>query len=587
MLLALLAVLMPILHAEEDFLDPVLAFKFSARMLDAKTIEVNYAIADGYYMYRERFKFGADGAKLGDAVFPPGKIKFDATFQKNIEIYHHAVSVRIPVQANGTFTLKSTGQGCAEKGLCYPPIESKIDLTPPAAGSKAGGIGLTQDGGTTGISQESRNAAISGDNETNMLEAAIQGGNLFVLLPLCLVIGLGLSFTPCVLPMVPILSTIIVGEGTEITRKRGLALATIYSLGMAIIYTALGVAAGWAGEGLAASFQNPWVLGGFAILIAVLALSMFDIYQLQMPAAIQLKLMKASDRQAAGKFAGVFAMGALSGLIIGPCVTAPLLVVLVLISQTHNAILGGGILFVIAIGMSVPLLLVGFSAGWLLPRAGAWMDAIKRFFGVLLLGVALWMVSPVISVLSQMLGWALIAAGYAAYLMFNKRLGGVSKAFGAAFALLALIQVVGATTGGDDVLAPLAHLTGKPAKKAEFLRVRSVVELDAALAAAPGKTAMLDFYADWCVSCKEMEKLTFSNARVQAKFSEMVLLQADVTANSEDDKALLKRFHLFGPPGIIFFDKSGKEIDGKRVVGYQDADRFALSLSKIMQDHAG
>lgn len=588
MLILLLAVCWPALRAAEEFLDPAVAFKFSARMIDAKTAEVSYAIADGYYMYRDRFKFSADGAKLGAPAFPLGQVKFDQTFQKNIETYHHSVTIRVPVDAAGMFTLISTGQGCAEKGLCYPPQESTIKLAPPAHAAWKGEIDAAQSGGD-GINRQSQQTLDeqAGDSDAGALKTAIKGGKLLVILPLFFLIGLGLSLTPCVLPMVPILTTIIVGEGTSITRKRGLTLSAAYSFGMAIVYTALGVAAGLIGEGLAASFQNPWVLSSFAILIAILALSMFDVYQLQMPASMQLKLTKASDRQTAGKIAGVFAMGALSGLIIGPCVTAPLLVVLVLISQTHDAVLGGSILFATAMGMCVPLLLVGFSAGWLLPRAGFWMDAIKRFFGVLLLGVALWMVSPVIGASCQMLAWALLGAGYGGYLLTNKRLGGMSRAFGVASVLLGLIQLIGASTGGQDVLAPLAQLTGKPGKKAEFLRVKSVAELDAALAASAGKTTMLDFYADWCVSCKEMEKQTFSNAHIQEKFADMVLLQADVTANNADDKTLLKHFNLFGPPGIIFFDKNGKEIGGRRVIGYQDADKFALSLAKVAQHGAG
>lgn len=605
--------------AADDFLEPDVAFKFSAKMVDAKTAEVTYAIADGYYMYREHFKFRVEGAKLGTPVYPAGIVHFDETFQKNVETYHHTVSVRLPVDANGAFTLFSTGQGCAEKGLCYPPQESKIKLTPPANAGAQGSIDGTKQGGDGGGKQqlaEAKAPAVSvapsgasivtvpptntaevralpvtpapvaaatpqSDAETGVFESAIKGGNLLVILPLFFLGGLALSLTPCVLPMVPILSSIIVGEGSDVTRRRGFTLSVAYSLGMAIVYTALGLTAGWIGEGLAASFQNPWVLGAFGLLIAILALSMFDVYQLQMPPAIQQRLMQASDKQAAGKLAGVFVMGALSGLIIGPCVAAPLIGILVFISQTHNALLGGSALFVTAAGMSVPLLLVGVSAGWLLPRAGVWMDAIKRFFGVLLLGVALWMVAPVIPVNVQMFGWAAIGVCYGAYLLFSKRWGGLSKAFGVAFALFGVVQLVGATTGARDVLAPLAQLTGQQESKTGFVRVKSVAELDAALAKAPGKTAMLDFYADWCVSCKEMEKLTFSDAHIQAKFSDMVLLQADVTANNDDDKALLKRFNLFGPPGIIFFDKSGREIAGGRVIGYQDAEKFGSSLARI------
>jgi thiol:disulfide interchange protein DsbD len=411
------------------------------------------------------------------------------------------------------------------------------------------------------------------------IEASLKSGRLFVIVPLFMLLGLGLSFTPCVLPMVPILSFIIVGEGAGVSRKRGFMLSATYALGMAIVYTALGVAAGLAGEGLAAALQNPWVLGAFGILMVALSLSMFDVYQLQMPAAIQLRLTKASEGQSRGKFAGVFAMGAISALIVGPCVAAPLAGALVYISQTRDVVIGGSALFSMAAGMSVPLLLVGLSAGALLPRAGMWMDSVKKFFGVLMLAMALWLVSPVLSPVLQMVGWAALGLGYGAYLLSNRRIGWIAKAVGAAFAVVGAVQLVGVTTGGRDALAPLAHLRGEPVQHVAFKRIKSPADLDAVLANAGGRPVMLDFYADWCVSCKEMEKLTFTDIRVRKQFADMVLVQVDVTANDADDKAMLKRFNLFGPPGIILFDKAGREIPGGRVIGYQDPDKFLRSLS--------
>jgi thioredoxin:protein disulfide reductase len=402
-----------------------------------------------------------------------------------------------------------------------------------------------------------------------------------VILPLFFLLGLGLSFTPCVLPMVPILSSIIVGEGAKASRSQGFGLAATYSLGMAIVYTGLGVAAGMIGEGLAAGLQNPWVLTAFALLMVGLSLSMFGLYQLQMPAAVQSKLMRASEKQTAGKMIGVFVMGALSALIVGPCVAAPLAGALVYISQTRDVMIGGSALFAMAVGMSVPLLLVGVSAGALLPRAGAWMVAINRFFGVLLLGLALWMVSPVIPASMYMAGWAALGIGYGAYLLWTKKWGWLAKAAGLAFATLGLLQLAGVVTGGQDVLAPLAHLRGGEFKKTEFIHVKSTDDLESALAQAKGKTVMLDFYADWCVSCIEMERFTFSDPRVREQFANMVLLQADVTANDADDKAMLKRFKLFGPPGIIFFDREGREIEGGQVIGYQNANKFLQSLARV------
>ncbi len=565
--------LAPLVHADEDFLNPEVAFKFSARMDDAKTIAVTYAIADGYYMYRERFAFKAAGATLGEPIIPDGKIKFDETFQKDVETYRKSVTIRIPVEASAPFTLIATSQGCSDKGLCYSPMDSEVRLSVA--------------GGTAEILSSSASTAQAGnvlpESEMGQIERSLKSGKLLTILPLFFLLGLGLAFTPCVLPMVPILSSIIVGEGTQVQRSRGFILALVYSLGMAIVYTLLGTAAGLIGEGLAAALQNPWVLGTFAILMVVLALSMFDVYQLQMPAAIQTKLTQASEKQSAGKLIGVFVMGALSALIVGPCVAAPLAGALVYISQTRDVMIGGSALFTMAIGMSVPLLLLGLSAGALLPRAGMWMDAVKRFFGVLMLAVALWMVSPVIPAVAQMLGWTALLVGYGAYLLWGAKGGWFSKAVGLICVVLGMLQLVGVATGGRDALAPLEHLQAERQEKVTFKRVKTVADLDAALAQAKGKHVMLDFYADWCVSCIEMEKLTFTDQRVRTHFAEMVLLQVDVTANDAEDKAMLRRFNLFGPPGIIFFDKAGQEIQGGRVIGFQNADKFTQSLALIKQ----
>ena len=425
-------------------------------------------------------------------------------------------------------------------------------------------------------------AATAADSDMGRIESSLKSGRLIAIVPLFLLLGLGLSLTPCVLPMVPILSFIIVGEGARATRLRGFALSATYSLGMAIVYTLLGVAAGLLGEGLSAALQNPWVLSAFALLMALLSLSMFGAYQVQMPAAVQTRLSRFSDKQSAGKLAGVFVMGALSALIVGPCVAAPLAGALLYISQTRDVVVGGSALFAMAVGMSIPLLAIGVSAGTLLPRAGAWMTAVKRFFGVLMLAVALWMISPVIPDWAQMAGWAMLGAGYGAWLVFPGDARWGSKLAGLVFMMLGAVELAGLATGGRDALAPLAHLGGND-HATRFVRVKSSADLDLALAqaAASGKPAMLDFYADWCVSCKEMEKLTFTDPRVRAQFDNMVLLQADVTGNNAQDKALLKRFRLFGPPGIIFFGKDGVEAAGGRVVGYQDADKFLKSMAVL------
>lgn len=646
-------------QAEDSYLDPEQAFKFSARMVDGKTAEVTYQIANGYYMYRERFKFAAEGAKLGVPAFPKGIVKHDETFDKDVETYHDKVVVKIPVEGNGSFTLSSTGQGCAEKGLCYAPMESQIKLTASntqdkaaagsndkaAGGDKTGGgksmdlatpkTGVTapaakiaapttetpatpataspSDNSATAVADVAKTATLvtnsngasdpsasgnrdasvpstaavaattaeadaqSGAESESDYERAIRSRDYVKFLPLFWILGLGLSLTPCVFPLVPILSRIIMGEAEHVTRLRGLTLSATYSLGVVVVYTLLGVLA--SKTPLAAALQNPTMLLGFAALLIILSLSMFDVYELQMPAAIQNRLMQVSDRQSGGKLLGVFVMGLVSALIVGPCVTAPLATVLLYISKTGDIAVGASGLAAIGTGMCTPLLLMGLSAGWLLPRAGVWMDAIKRFFGVVIIATALWIAQPVLPAALQMICWSVLLVAYASFLLWGARSGWMAKALGLMFAVLGLVQLVGVSTGGRDPLDPLAHFTGKAKSHTEFVRVKSTAELDAVLAHTGGKPVMLDFYADWCVSCKEMEKLTFPDSRVQSKFANMVLLQVDVTANSNDDKALLKRFNLFGPPGIIFFNKNGQELRTRRVVGFQDADKFVKSVS--------
>ncbi len=570
--------------AADDFLPPEQAFRFSASMNDASSITVRFDIADSYYLYRDKLQFDANGASLGTPQVPKGIVKFDPNFEKNVETFKHQLVITLPVQASASFTLKVTSQGCSEKGLCYPPMSSEARLTPPATGASVSAPAASSAAGSVIAGAEPRDEAAatssSGDSEMGRIEAALASGRLLLIVPLFLLLGLGLSFTPCVLPMVPILSFIIAGEGAQTSRSRGFVLALAYSLGMALVYTALGVAAGLVGEGLSAALQSPPILAGFAILMAVMALSMFDVYQLQMPPSVQLALTRLSERQRAGKLAGVFVMGAISALIVGPCVAAPLAGALVYISQTRNVFVGGSALFAMAAGMSLPLLLVGLSAGALLPRAGTWMQAVKAFFGVLMLALALWMVAPLIPAWLLMLGWGLLGAGYGVSLLKARSQGWKARVVGVAFLLLGAVQLVGVATGGREPWAPLAHLGQAPVERTAFTRVKSVADLERAIASANGRIVMLDFYADWCVSCIEMEKLTFSDPSVRAELDTMLLLQADVTANDDDDKALLKRFGLFGPPGILFFGAGGDEVRAARVIGYQKPERFLQSLAR-------
>lgn len=592
----IMLVLAPLAHAADDYLEPEKAFVFSAKMRDPGSIAVSFSIADGYYMYRERFQFEAVGASLDDAVFPPGKVKFDETFQKDVETYRKAVTIVLPLkngEAVSSFTLIVTSQGCADKGLCYAPLRSEVKLS-AAGGGLSAAIGAARESGLAGssgagyasdvpnqVSQSRAGTDLIGSG-MDKIESSLQSRKLILILPWFVLLGLGLSFTPCVLPMVPILSFIIVGEGAQVSRKRGFILSLAYALGMAIVYTILGISAGLAGEGLAAALQNPWVLAAFALLMAGLSLSMFNVYQLQVPAFIQNRLAQASGKQSSGKLAGVFVMGAISALIVGPCVAAPLAGALLYISQTRDVVIGGAALFAMAMGMSVPLLLLGLSAGTLLPRAGLWMESVKQFFGVLMLAMAWWMVAPIMPAWLQMLGWAGLGLGYGAVLLRSHG-AWLAKVAGLVFVLLGGVQLTGLASGGRDAWAPLAHLTGSAHQPVTFARVQSVAALDAALVASRGKHVMLDFYADWCVSCKEMEKFTFSDPKVRAKLDTMLLLQVDVTANSADDKEMLKRFKLFGPPGIIFFDRQGQEIRGGRVIGYQDSEKFLRSVSLALE----
>ena len=618
--------------ANDDFLDPAQAFLGSAQLLDAKTIQLRIAIAPDYHLYRERISIELDrpgaragasagtsvGARLGKVDVPAGKVQFDETFQKNVEVLQGMLLIRVPVErATADFRMRVSYQGCADKGLCYPPQTSfvavgvgggKIERVSwqgeDAATVTGEPLTATAPAAATPLATASAKAsppAAAPVSETARVESALKSGNLLTIASVFLAAGLLLAFTPCVLPMVPILSSIIVGQGgprgQKTTRMRGFAMALAYSLGMALVYTAFGVVAGLLGEGLAAALQNPWVLGAFALMLAALSLSMFGVFELQMPSVIQSRITETSSRLPGGKFAGVFVMGGLSALIVGPCVAAPLAGARGFISQTRDVVIGGLALFSLAMGMSVPLLLVGVSAGSLLPKAGGWMEGVKTFFGVMLLGVALWIVSPVLP------GWALmiiLGAGLligAVYLKLFDRLtdsapGRQRLAKGAALvlAVLGTTQVVGALSGGENPLQPLRHLalgsrggddasagTVKETQGADFRRIRSVAELDAALKTAD-RPVMLDFYADWCVSCKEMEHLTFNDATVRPRMANALLLQVDVTANSADDKALLKRFGLFGPPGILFFDTKGEEHAAARVIGFVPPQGFATSL---------
>jgi len=605
-------------HAADDFLDPEQAFRLSARAVDAKHVELRFDIEPGYYLYRERFnaEIAPDSVKMAELQVPKGKVKFDETFQRDVEYYRDSATLTVVLQdaAAGPFKLSVGNQGCADKGLCYSPQKRAFKVEPgqgpggtarftllteaqavawlPVAMSGADAKLSTAGPAAIATATPSQVGAAAGPEEQGEVSRALKSGNPMLVIGLFVLLGLGLSFTPCVLPMMPILSSIIVGQGGVVSKARGFSLALAYSLGMALVYTGFGVASALAGEGLGAALQNAWVLGAFALVLAVFSLSMFGAYELQMPAALQSRLTQASQGLKGGQHLGVFVMGGISSLIVGPCVAAPLAGALVYISQTRDVVLGGTALFSMAVGMSVPLLLLGLSAGALLPRAGAWMEHVKHAFGVMLLAVALWMVSPVLPMSVVMLLAAVVLVVAAVYLGAlqalpkpSSPLQQIAKGLGLLFGVFAIAQVVGAASGGHDLARPLAHLRSTSAASTassdlKFQPIKSLADLDAVVRTS-ARPVMLDFYADWCVACKEFEKFTFTNDAVRQKMAGLTLLRVDVTANNEDDKALLRKYTLFGPPALLFFAPAGGELAGSRVIGFQDAGTFGAHLDRV------
>jgi len=615
--------------AQDDFLDPLDAFAFSAAMAEPDELHIHFKIAPDYYMYRERFEVSAEpGAQfLGTPVFPNGIVKYDPTFERDLEVYHDQVTLVLPVKpgARGPLTLSVVSQGCANAGLCYPPMTSTIELLPSPVGYQAKGLGVVASvpAPRDEIAGQPATAAAPGlgqaltASDTGLAAVLAQAGWLEIV-GLALVFGVLLTFTPCVLPMVPIVLAVVAGDsranGGQCSRWRGFGLAATYVLGMSLVYTVLGVAAGLIGASLAAWLQIPWVLGVFAVILGVLALAMFDVFTFQAPVGLQSRLSDRLARIPGGRWSGAFFMGMLSALIVGPCIAAPLAGVLLFISQTGDLVLGGSALFAMAWGQGVLLLLVGATSGLLLPKAGQWMDGVKRFFGMLLLATAWWMVYSVVPDWLAILGWALLALCAAVLLGVFGRvvppqepgLGAsgaavlgraIMKAVGLLLAAWSLALVVGLAAGGRDLLKPLAPfsstgtglsgaMTGFPApggvaSPVIFQQIASSAELDAVLATTD-RPVLFDFYADWCVSCIEMERFTFTDPTVARLMSQMQLVQADVTANTPDDRALLKRFKLFGPPGILFFDAQGRPMDDARVIGFRNAQQFATVLEGVL-----
>lgn len=599
----------------QELLPPDEAFKISVEVRDGNTLIAHLTPAKDYYLYRDKiaFKPKQEGLIIEKVTLPSGKMKEDLTFG-NTEVYYSPIQAVISLKrADSTneqpLTLEATYQGCNEPvGVCYAPIHKVIELTLPAVKATIGALAEVVSGQATAAGVDasaelfqmpSRLPAI--ETESYKIERMFETGDYWLILSGFFLVGLFLSFTPCVFPMFPILSGIIASQGKNVTKRHGFILALAYVLGMAITYAIAGVAAGLSGAMLSAALQNAWVLGTFAVIFVLLSFSMFGFYELQLPGGLQTKLSAEAGHLKGGHLTSVVGMGALSALIVGPCVAAPLAGALLYISQTRDIILGGSALFVMALGMGVPLLLLGTSAGVLLPKAGAWMESIKRFFGVLLLAVAIWIISPVINEVAYMLLWATLLIISAIYLHaidpLPERASGLQKflkGVGVIALMFGIALLIGVLSGGRDVLQPLSkiNLVADATNPGEagsasyatlpFQRVKNTAELDEQLRLSRDKYVMVRFHADWCISCKEWDRFTFSDAKVQARLKDVVLLEVDVTDGSSDDTALLKRFKLFGPPGILFIDRQGDDIPDIKIIGFLNSNDFLTVLKAVL-----
>ncbi len=589
---------------EDEILEPEQAFRFDASVEAPDRLRLIWAIAEGTYLYRDQLQIdleNATGVALGPYELPPPEIKKDSIRPDgsigDVAVYKHEIDLSVPLVRTATAATQAElavkYQGCAERGICYPPITKQIrlDLPEAAAAEVSSAAPETRPVPATTPQPETAPAA----SEQDRIAAALQQGDTWLVIASFFVFGLLLAFTPCVFPMIPILSGIIAGHGASITTRKAFVLSLVYVLAMALTYTAAGVLAGLFGANLQAAFQNPWILGAFALVFVLLALSMFGFYELQLPSVLQSRLTEISNRQRGGSLIGVAIMGLLSALIVGPCVAPPLAGALIYIGQTGDAVLGGAALFALSMGMGAPLIAIGTSAGKLLPRAGAWMETIKAVFGVLLLGVAIVLIERVVPPAVALVLWGLLLICSGVYLGALQSLPAESSGWrtlwkGLGFALLVygVLMLIGAAAGGKDTVQPLRGLGfgggSGAAEHVSFRRIKTVDDLDRELAAATGtgKPVMLDFYADWCVSCKEMERYTFSDPAVVSALSRFVVLQADVTANDADDQQLLQgRFGMPGPPAIIFYGPDGEERRELRVVGFMPADQFLQQIGRV------
>lgn len=612
------------LGGDNEFLPVDEAFGFDVWIEDNNTMVANWTVADEYYLYRDKIAFSlenSEGVTLGDVVLPSGKTKEDEFFGR-VQIYETDRAVDIPfvrnAAANDNITLVAKYQGCAVAGICYPPVTKKVALKLPPSGGASSTVAFENEstssgsGGTTEVARASAAVAVAAStaakpfvSEQDRIAGTLGSGSAWLTILTFFGLGLLLAFTPCVFPMIPILSGIIAGQGDKISTRKAFMLSLVYVLAMASTYTIAGVFVGMSGENVQAMFQNPWVLSVFAGVFVLLSLAMFGFYELQMPSAVQNRLTSISNSQEGGTYVGAGIMGLLSALIVGPCVTAPLVGALIYIAQTGDAVLGGTALFALSMGMGAPLIVIGTSAGKLMPKAGPWMDAIKAVFGVMLLGVAIWMLERIlpVAIIMMLSGALLIISGIylGAFEAVKEAVSGwfrLWKGLGQVVFVYGVLLVVGAASGGHSLLQPLKGVlvAGNGAGGGEqqlhaglqFQPVKGLDGLQKALetASAQGKTVMLDFYADWCISCKEMEAYTFTDEAVQVALKDTVLIQADVTDNDDQDKALLKSLGLFGPPAILFYDNTRQEQRPYRVVGFMPADDFSNHVGLVFSPQA-
>ena len=554
-------------QAQPKFLKVDEAFVLESEQQGNKLL-LTLRLADGYYLYRHSISVKGDNLAFEAPVLPAGTEHEDDFFGKTRVFYQE---LQIPVtltQVGDSASLKISYQGCTE-GLCYPPTDKRIPVQPLAATGDAGQADPADATEAPTGSQQDR------------LAAALGSQGFWLSIAAFFALGLGLAFTPCVFPMYPILTGIIAGAGQHLSTRRAFLLSFVYVQGMAVTYTLLGLVVASAGLKFQAALQHPYVLIGLSVMFVLLALSMFGLYTLQLPSSLQTRLSGLSNRQQGGSVVGVAIMGMISGLVCSPCTTAPLSGALIYVAQSGDLWLGGAALYALSLGMGLPLLLLGTSGGKLLPKAGAWMDVIKQLFGFALLAVPILLLSRLLSeqiATLLWLGWALVLCAYL-YHHNQHRAHSLGKSLGGFVLLLVMMTLV---VVGKDLLLPEPGVKASTGIQApQFIRIKTLDDLKTRLEAARGKPVLLDLYADWCVACKEFEHKTFSDPEVQSRFADMVLLQADVTANDDADVDLLNGLNVLGLPTLIFFDRDGNEVSGQRVTGFMGPTEFLGQLDKL------